>query len=330
MPTYCVFGGVLDSEVAFDGLPVAAVAGQATWRFRVASASSALESTVLVGREEVSAELTTTLSRAADSTVVLHYSAYGLGEFRISPDGREIVWVPGAEPWLEALRWVLFGRVMATALYVGGVLCLHGSAVCLNGEGICFLAPKHHGKSTLAAAMVAAGAQLATDDVLPIDVGPPIRLRPGVPVLRLRSDSERAVSLAGAGQTRVPADVGKARIDLSAEGDLVSTPQALSAIYILAPGREEPEPTRAAMRTRLATAPALSMVMRHASLAPLLSPGEARPLFASAVAIVSNVPVYMLRSIRSLPRLPEVVAELQAWHGRDQSPLHSDILVSAG
>lgn len=316
MPVYSVFGGFLQSDVPFDGLQPSPTTSP-TWTFRVDRAMDRAEKLIEIGREQVSSELTIVLSRASDGTTVLSYSAYGLGIFRISADGRHIVWTPGAELWEDALRWVLLGRVMATAMYVGGTLCLHGSAIALATEGICFLAPKFHGKSTLAAAMVAAGGRLVTDDVLPIDAGPPVRMRPGVPVLRLYEDSEAVVALGGRGHGRANQDVGKARLDFSGEADVVTTFQTLSAVYILAPQEGEPEPGRVAVRSALTGVRALEMIVRHSSIAPLLSSSEAPLLLAQASAIVRSVPIYILRSIRALGRLPEIVETLREWHGEE-------------
>jgi hypothetical protein len=267
-----------------------------------------------VGSQKVSEDLTITLFRLADSGFLLSYSAYGLGDFRISPDGSEIRWRPGDDPWVDALRWVLMGWVMATAMYAGGTLCMHGSAVLLQEQGICFLAPKFHGKSTLAGALVARGAALATDDVLPVDPGPPAVMYPGVPVLRLLEDSERAVALAGRTQRRTEGDVGKARIDFLEPSELMPGPRPLSAIYILTPERDEPGPGRAVVRERLGGMEALRALLPHSSIAVLLSAAEVRLLLSHTAALVRTVPIFRLRAMRDLDRLPEVVAQLQRWH----------------
>lgn len=312
MPTYALLGGLLDCDVPLEGLrPV--TGGPATWTFRTDPTMGDDEVAATVGREEVSAELRVTLDRLGDGSLLLRYSALGLGAFRISPDGATIRWRPDAAPRLDALRWVLLGRVLATAMYAAGTVALHGSAVQLGGAGLGFVAPKHHGKSTLAAALVAAGARLVSDDLLPIDAGPPVRMRPGVPVLRLHDDSERAVTLAGRGYGRAAHDLGKARLDV-APTDLVTAPWPLTAVYVLAPEPEEPEPGAAAVRTRLDRLAALQMLTRHTALAPLLSPAEARPLLTVAAAVARTVPVYELRFVRQLARLADVVAELRAWH----------------
>jgi hypothetical protein len=311
MPTYSIFGGALNSAVTFDGLHECAPR-PSTWTFRVDDAATVCGGAVEIGREQVSDDLTLCLARMACRKVVLSYSAYGLGDFIISEDGSEIVWRPGAGARHEYLRWVLLGRVMATAMYLGGTVCLHGSAVSVDGEGICFLAPKYHGKSTLAAAMVAAGARLVTDDVLPLALGADVRLRPGVPTLRLWQDSEAAVAIEEKEDGRD--DDEKARIDLKPRA-LISGPEPLRAVYVLNPALHAPACAPAVTRTRLQGPSAFETLIRNGSIAPLLSAREARPLLEVAGTIVRQVPVYSLRPVRDLARLPEVVEQLFAWHG---------------
>ncbi len=48
---------------------------------------------------------------------------------------------------------------------------LHGSSVSLGGQAVLFLGASGAGKSTMAAAMIAAGAELVTDDAAPLVVG---------------------------------------------------------------------------------------------------------------------------------------------------------------
>src|SRR5690606_16473868 len=63
----------------------------------------------------------------------------------------------------------LFGPVMACLLHRQGLLVLHGSAVVIDGEAHAFLGDKGSGKSTTAAALIAAGLPLVADDVVALD-----------------------------------------------------------------------------------------------------------------------------------------------------------------
>ena len=62
---------------------------------------------------------------------------------------------PGAE---EALvRLPLVGPVIALLLHARGLLVLHASAIAIGDQSAIFLGDKQAGKSTIAAALVAAG-----------------------------------------------------------------------------------------------------------------------------------------------------------------------------
>jgi hypothetical protein len=119
----------------------------------------------MLGEDDVQQGVRVRLYRSADG-FRLEYD--DTGTFDISADGSQIFWCPGASVAMQAVEMDLIGRVLAAAMHAAGTLCLHGSAVAVNGGGIAFLAPKFHGKSTLAQAMVAAGARLATNNVVPI------------------------------------------------------------------------------------------------------------------------------------------------------------------
>jgi hypothetical protein len=311
LPTYAIYGGLLDSEVSIAGLD--ATAGEATWRFRVKPGPVAALDRRLIGSEQVSEELTTSLWRTAAGGWELHYSAFDLGEFTISPDGRDIVWSPGPDPWLDALRWVLLGRVMATAMYAAGRVCLHASAVAIDGAGMCFLARSRYGKSTLAAAMVAAGARLVTDDVLPVDTGPAITIRPGLPLLRLAPDVEQSLAFSRRVGASATYDTGKLRIDLP-PSVRVHEPCPLSVVYLLDPVPAETEGILPSERIPCGGVTALEDVIQKGSLASLISPTESALLFGCATTIVNSVPIYRLRVTRDLRRLMSVADLLCSWH----------------
>lgn len=314
MPTYRVFGGTLESDLELAGLPRVDTT-DVTWRFLQASQAPDPAGEVLVGQEIVSDQLTISLSRASGGELRLRYSAFGLGCFSISDRGATITWSAGDAPHRDALRWVLLGRVMATAMYEGGTVCLHGSAVAMHGRAVCFLAPKRHGKSTLAAALLQAGARILSDDVVPIDMGPPVSVQPGVPVLRLHEDSETALGLETVAPHRVGHDVGKARFDLGTTSQHLDAPHPLDAIYLLRPLGIDADHRDAAVRTPLDGMHALQRLVPQASVAPLLSAAESRLLLTRAAGMVRLVPVYELRFARDLARLPDVAHQILAWHG---------------
>ena len=93
-----------------------------------------------------------------------------------------------------AIRFAILGPVMAAYLQLNGIPLLHGSAVAIDGRAILCIGRKTAGKSTMAAALVAAGCTLLNDDVLPLRIGVVPALTPGFPALKL-SSSARALLL---------------------------------------------------------------------------------------------------------------------------------------
>jgi hypothetical protein len=103
--------------------------------------------------------------------------------------------------------WVL-GPATTAILYQRGITPLHASAVEVNGGVVAFLAPSGTGKSSLAAAFVANGAPLVTDDVLAIRLGHAgtAHAWPGAEGLRLAPATRAHFSGAGFTLLRQDAD----------------------------------------------------------------------------------------------------------------------------
>lgn len=102
-------------------------------------------------------------------------------------DGREIVYAPGPD-WTGAMPTVFYSTIAALTLAWRGALPLHASAVEVDGAAVLICGATGAGKSTLAAAMVAAGAAFVADDLCvawPHGADRPVRLAPGRPGMRL-------------------------------------------------------------------------------------------------------------------------------------------------
>lgn len=230
------------------------------------------------------------------------------GTFDISQDGREVVWWGAGQPATEAVRTDVLGRVLAMALHGQGILTLHASAVSIHGAGVVFLAPKGFGKSSLAVALLQAGARLISDDTVAVADGSPPRLHPGVQTLRLRSDSAARY---------VPDSVPNAgdklhyRPPASRSVGVDSTP--LCALYLLEPASPSADGA-AVTRERQSLVAATIGVTAFRKLGALLDGQSGTATFITAAELVKKVPVYTLRVQRSLDRLEEVVAQLVAWH----------------
>lgn len=306
MPHYAVYGSTLASTVEFPEL-AAAPAGPARWRFEVVESLGAMRSPVERGSELIYGDVH---ARLVTHEVGLRVSVDDTGDFDIFPDGSiAAVTRPGA--WDDFLRAHLLGRVLAMAMFETGWLPLHGSAVATHDGVIAFLAPKGFGKSSLALALVHAGAALVTDDTLPIEPTVPPRAWPGVHSLRVHQDALSALDISAEG-----AATREGKLALHALPDLrrATGPLPLAAIYLLAP-TEDTERERAVLRTPFSPVFAAAAVTAHVKIGRMLGPDAAGTMLERVAPIVRSVPVLQLSVSRELPRLAEVARTILAWHG---------------
>ena len=304
MLAYGIFGKTLITDIPFPELGEADPA-QAAWIIRTRSGRPPSPPWEPLAHDEVDTGVQVRLWGGRDDLFLTYDDT---GTFAVSPDGCDIRWWPGTGASAESVRLDVVGRVLPLALQRQGFLSLHGSAVSLAGRAVAFIAPKHHGKSTLAQALVAAGGRLITDDVLPIDHHHPVQALPGTPRVRLRADSARIM---GAG---TDGDETMGKVSVEAPATRVETGALpLAAIYLLnpvEPDRAGPAATRAPVSQ---VQGALSLV-RHAKLGPLLAGHAATDVLRQAVSIVGRVPVYRLDVVRDFGRLAGVVDLLLDWH----------------
>jgi hypothetical protein len=148
--------------------------------------------------------------------------------------GKRRLLVSGSVEW-EVLEGPLTGLVFGVKLRLEGASLLHGACLRIGGRAVAILGGSGHGKSTLAAASVALGAELLTEDLLLLRRGPHgFEAEPGATTLHLLADSHRhlAARLPPAGDgTSVNGD-GKVRLVLPGS---CAEPVRLSALYILEP-----------------------------------------------------------------------------------------------
>jgi hypothetical protein len=117
-----------------------------------------------------------------------------VGTFRITGMDRiEVAANPGVSDALVALP--LLGSVVATLLQRRGLFVVHASAAVVGGAGFALLGDKGAGKSTTAAALIAAGHGLLADDVVAIDFAAEERpaMLPAFGQLKLWDDAAGAV-----------------------------------------------------------------------------------------------------------------------------------------
>jgi hypothetical protein len=137
---------------------------------------------------------------AAERTIDVHPRAgYRLcarhfGLARVDPSGAHVECAPPGNPadW----RWqrFLIGRVLPWASVLSGHEVLHASAVALDGRAVAFVGPTGAGKTSLALALVARGADFVTDDVLALDRSDlMVRAHPGAALASVRPSERDAI-----------------------------------------------------------------------------------------------------------------------------------------
>src|SRR5579864_9475609 len=128
------------------------------------------------------------------------YQFEGVAGFLFPPDGRYLQMFLHPEADHTALEFVLFRGVLPRLLHLHGTTCLHASAVAMAGGAVVFCGPSGAGKSTLAAAMVARGMALVSDDVVPLrfsSSGNSVLAGPGLPELRVYPATADLIGIGG-------------------------------------------------------------------------------------------------------------------------------------
>jgi hypothetical protein len=308
MRDYQVFGGALRSDIEFPELRTIE-SDAPSWTLRTIAAAPDITSAQLLGQAEILPGFHVKLFSHERG---FRFVFDDTGTFDITDSGREIAWAAGPhfeESWVRA---DVTGRVMAVALHASGHLCLHGSAVAARSGAIAFLAPKFHGKSTLALALTRAGAKLLTDDLVPVDPRTPIQAVPGVHQVKLWQDSASHFGV----ERETPRPGSKHLLHDFDDTMLSNDRTPLAAIYLLAPiiveeGAAAPTVTRARMHS---VASALALV-RHSMMGSMLSGIEAQRVIDRATTVAEAVPVYQLAVTAGMERIGETVDQLLAWHG---------------
>jgi hypothetical protein len=113
-----------------------------------------------------------------------------IGRFRVDHPCSITVEALTEDP--QRIRFALLGPVLAALLQLRQTPLLHGSAVMAESSAIAFVGRKGAGKSTMAAACVAAGCGMLNDDVLPLVPNTTrVTLVPGFPALKVDVSTHR-------------------------------------------------------------------------------------------------------------------------------------------
>lgn len=309
MPRYRLFGCVIDSDLELAGMPLA---GEASVDLEIRRLERAplpiAPSPIYESRIRMSdGRSAATFARLGEVDVLRLADEVELRLF-----AHRIEWFPlGAQA--EALLEVhLPGSVLALWLERRGLLCLHAAAFERDGRAVAMLGTNGAGKSSLAAALLAAGAQLLTEDVLVLEpTATGARVRPSHPRMRLWAEPlERLLGLEAEGLPRAHPELDKRSLDLRSvgSGGFCAESRPLAELWLLERGDAEsaieavPVPAREAVVE----------LIRH-SFSPELARAAGLELarWEGLARIAAQVPVARLHYPSGLDRLPAVGAWLR-------------------
>lgn len=156
------------------------------------------------------------------------------GWFHIDPAAARIEVPPEADPVRRETR--LWGVPTVLCFLHRGDVSLHASAVEVDGAALLFAAPGRFGKTTMAAAFLAAGHRLLAEDISCCRPSPSPLIFPGPAVLRVRRDAFGELGIAGTEEVAVDPDRVHLAIHDRLRGD--GAPLPIRGIVFIRPGSE--------------------------------------------------------------------------------------------
>ena len=205
------------------------------------------------------------------------------GDFTINAECSEVVVAPAKTGRPELLPILMAGTVSAILLNLRGATLLHASAVARGGDVLAFVGQSGRGKSTLAALMCVAGAELVADDLLAVTVNP-LRCLGGARELRLREKAFVIARQVEDAEVRSTADERLAFAPRFAAHD----PSALVGVVIPSPSREADELTF----DRLLPTEALMTLLSFPRVEGWTRPEILKQDFAVLSQLVNEIPVW--------------------------------------
>jgi hypothetical protein len=248
--------------------------------------------------------------RLFDTPLGIRFEGDRVGSWDITDNGRTISCSLSTSEQQHLFHTVLIGPVLPLALTQLGMLCLHGSAVAIDGVGVAFLAPKMHGKSTLALGLTLAGAKLVTDDLVVVDLAGRAMLRPGAQTPRLFDDSIDYLGARNLHDTQ--SGNAKRALTRLPRARLQADALPLGCVYIV---ERSDEGAGAAERELLSGAEAVVSIAHRAKLSDdLIGIAAAGARLHRIATVVEQVPVWRLRLARGWQRFDESTNIVHSWH----------------
>jgi len=249
----------------------------------------------------------------------------GLFEFLIDTDGRRIWcgWFGAAS--LESLQVYLLGHALSFALVKQGYEPLHATSVVIDGNAIAFLGSSGFGKSSLAAAFLAEGHRLLTDDMLllrRVDGGYEGQAGPG----RIKLFPKMARRFLAGTASAVPMnnETEKLVVPLSAD-HRHSGSAPMRVLYVLSPPREVQRKQHIQL-IPLTTREAFIALVRCTFNSLITGSERLERQYSESLQVASQVPARRISHPRVLSMLPEVrktilsdLAEVVRYEYRQES-----------
>ena len=316
---HAIYGLLLESSVALPGLVLAPWSGEPDIRIHLREPGSPIRFAPQFAPNEIVFTSPETNERGEPMLQVGKLAGgnfvgfwYGDGaKFAVDRDGREI-WADWTDrSTLEDACVYLVGPVMAFAIRLRGVTCLHASAVAVDGRAMALLGGPGAGKSTTAAAFALAGFAVLSDDVVVLrEREGGLFVQPGYPRVNLWPESVRLLLGNPGALPRITPTWEKQYLPLDRnERRFAPGPLPLGAIYFL----DDREPGLAApvVEEFFGSRMFLSLVA-HAYVNYLLDGEMLGRDFDICRRLIGSVPVRRVRRPADSPRLAELCDAIAA------------------
>jgi len=233
------------------------------------------------------------LRHHAPDGIWIHHPVVGACHIAPRAGRVEIYARPGVDE--SVLGLVLTGQVAVVLLNELGHVTLHASAVALPQGAIAFLGAHGQGKSAIAASFLQRGAELVTDDVLPLqpaDDG--VLALPGLPMMKLWPQTVEALLEIDHALPAVAAGDEKRLLSLDGHFPFRAEPAPLRGIFVL--DRYDPAARGRVDVTlrRLSARDGLTAMLGHTACAALLPPAEVARLLPRYAQVAARVPIRVL------------------------------------
>jgi hypothetical protein len=229
----------------------------------------------------------------------------GVGEFVISPDGRQITGRQCDEAHEESFQVYMLGQALSYALVKQGFEPLHATAIVVNGEAAVLLGNSGFGKSSLAACFLDAGHRLLTDDLLILRPSSnAVIAYPGPPRIKLFPKLARRFRHEAASGVAMNLESKKLILPLGHTQSALG-PVPLKGIYALLP----PRSTVRNHAVRISVLPpreSFIALVKNTFNYRIVNPARLERQFEAATQVISVMPVKKVAYPRILARLPAV------------------------